>query len=32
MRSIGEDGFGTRGMAGVWELPAGHKATEDTFY
>ena len=29
---IGKDGFETREMAGVWELPAGHKATEDTFY
>ena len=30
--SFGEDSFETRGMAGVWELPARHKATVDTFY
>ena len=29
---IGEDGFGTKWMTGVWELPARHKDTEDKFY
>ena len=30
--STGEDGFGTRGMASIWELPGGYQAFEKKFH